>query len=149
MFDAKVAGGHALEIPARPDLTNGRGQGFMIASGANGFMNTSQADCSGAPFNFQPEYSSAKPQNDVPWGPGPYGINTEFEIGHFEPCTRVTGRSTLHRTAPFTDTFFNRCLRPVRGRIRPPTRGATSTPNNWPVLSAAATRTGGWPTPTR
>ena len=76
------------------DLTNGT-SGFMIASGANGFMNTSPADCSGTPFNFQPEYSTASPNNIVPWGPGAYNINTEYEVGHFEPCTSVTGPQTL------------------------------------------------------
>jgi hypothetical protein len=105
MFDAKIAGGHAFEVE-ETDTTTGR-SGFMIASAANGFMNTSPADCSGTPFNFQPEYSSAKPQNTVPWGPGPYGINTEFEIGHFEPCTRVTGK-----VGPASDPFFTHCHGP-------------------------------------
>ena len=138
MFDAKVAGGHALEI-RETDLTNGR-SGFMIASGANGFMNTSQADCSGAPFNFQPEYSSAKPQNDVPWGPGPYGINTEFEIGHFEPCTRVTGRSTL-TDGSFTDTFFNRCHGPYEADS-PADKGSSLEPNDSPCFRRGDTHGG-------
>ena len=142
MFNAKMAGGHALEI-RETDLTTGQ-SGFMIASAANGFMNTSPADCSGTPFNFQPEYSSAKPQNIMPWGIGPYKINTEFEIGHFEPCTRVTGRSTLTDGA-FTDTYFNRCHGPYEAE-RPPTRGRASN-RTTRRASAAATRTGGWPTP--
>ena len=106
MFDARVRGGHALEITEK-DLTNGR-SGRMIASAANGFKNTSFADCSGAPFNFQPSYSTAKAANIVPWGFGPYNINTQFEIGHFEPCTTVTGRSTL-TFGPFVDTYYNVC----------------------------------------
>jgi hypothetical protein len=65
IFDARLrGGGRALEVTER-DLTNGT-SGFMIASGANGFMNTSPADCSGTPFNFQPEYSTASPNNIVP-----------------------------------------------------------------------------------
>ena len=52
------AGGHAFEVREH-DLTTGR-SGTMIASAANGFKNTSIADCSGTPFNFQPEYSTAK-----------------------------------------------------------------------------------------
>ena len=66
MFDAPVAGGHALEI-RETDLTTGQ-SGFMIASAANGFMNTSLADCSGTPFNFQPEYSTAKAAEHRPLG---------------------------------------------------------------------------------
>jgi hypothetical protein len=50
MFNAALpGGGHALEATER-DLTTGR-SGFMIASKANGFMNTSPVDCSGTPFN--------------------------------------------------------------------------------------------------
>jgi hypothetical protein len=138
MFDAPVAGGHALEI-RETDLTTGR-SGFMIASAANGFMNTSPADCSGTPFNFQPEYSSAKPQNDVPWGSGPYNINTEFEIGHFEPCTRVTGRSTF-TDGSFTDTYFNRCHGPYEADA-PPDKGSSLEPSDAPCYRKGDTHGG-------
>jgi hypothetical protein len=77
-------GGGALEA-IETDQTTGQ-TGYMIASAANGFMNTSPADCSGTPFNFAQEYSSARAQNFIPWGFGPYMINSQFEIGHFEPC---------------------------------------------------------------
>ena len=40
------------------DLTTGR-TGYMTASAANGFMNTNIADCSGTPYTFHAEYSSA------------------------------------------------------------------------------------------
>ncbi len=106
MFDAKVPGGHAFEVREH-DLTTGQ-SGVMIASAANGFKNTSIADCSGTPFNFEPEYSTAKAGNVVPWGFGPYNINTQFEIGHFEPCTTLTGRSTF-TDGTFTDHYFNVC----------------------------------------
>jgi hypothetical protein len=112
----------------------------MVASAANGFMNTSPADCSGTPFNFQPEYSSAKPQNDVPWGPGPYNINTEFEIGHFEPCTRVTGRSTL-TDGSFTDTYFNRCHGPYEADA-PPDKGSSLEPGDAPCYRKGDTHGG-------
>ena len=52
MFNARIAGGHALEVE-ETDLTTGQ-SGFMIASAANGFMNTNPFDCTGTPFNFQP-----------------------------------------------------------------------------------------------
>ncbi len=58
MFDAPASGGgHAFEVVIN-DLTTHQ-TGFMQASGANGFMTTSASDCSGNPFNFEPEYSTA------------------------------------------------------------------------------------------
>ena len=48
------------------DLTTHQ-TGFMTASAANGFMNTNIADCSGTPFTFHAEYSTAKQRNQVPW----------------------------------------------------------------------------------
>jgi hypothetical protein len=109
LFDARIRGGHALEAK-ETDLTTGR-SGFMVASAANGFMNTDPFDCTGTPFNFQPEYSTARAQNVLPWGIGPYMINNQFEIGHFEPCTRARGFSTL-TIGTFSDTYFNRCHGP-------------------------------------
>ena len=109
MFNAKVRGGHALEA-LETDLTTGR-SGYMIASASNGFMNTNPFDCTGTPFNFQPEYSSARAQNIVPWGIGPYMINSQYEIGHFEPCTSVTGAATT-TIGSFTDTYYTRCKGP-------------------------------------
>ena len=77
----------------------------MIASAANGFMNTSITDCSGTPFNFQPEYNSARAQNLIPWGFGPYMINSQFEIGHFEPCA-----SLVNPVTDTGDTFYTNCV---------------------------------------
>ncbi len=137
MFDAKIPGGHALEA-RETDLTTGQ-SGFMIASAANGFMNTSPADCSGTPFNFQPEYSSARAQNIIPWGIGPYMINDQFELGHFEPCKRVSGKVA----APGSDTYYTHCLGPYESAAEDPnlepddapcfkfgdTHGGTAAPN--------------------
>ena len=134
MFDAKIAGGHAFEVK-ETDTTTGR-SGYMIASAANGFMTTSPADCSGTPFNFQPEYSSAKPQNSVPWGPGPYGINTEFEIGHFEPCTRVTGKA-----GPASDPYYNHCHGPYEADA-PADTPTSAEPNDAPCYRKGDTHGG-------
>jgi hypothetical protein len=71
------------------DLSTGR-SGFMVASAANGFMNTNIADCSGTPFTFRPEYSSAQDQNIVPWTALNAGVLMQQELGHFEPCSSVT-----------------------------------------------------------
>ena len=106
MFDARIEGGHALEAK-ETDLTTGK-SGFMIASAANGFMNTNPFDCTGTPFNFQPEYSSARAQNIIPWGIGPYMINSEFEVGHFEACTSLSGPATT----PTGDTYYTNCSGP-------------------------------------
>jgi hypothetical protein len=82
MFDARLPtrAGRALEISER-DLTTHR-SGYMIASAANGFMDTSPTDCSGTPFSFQPEYSSAAPGNVLPWGPGSLNVDAGFDVGH-------------------------------------------------------------------
>jgi hypothetical protein len=109
MFNVKVKGSHALEAK-ETDHTTGR-SGFMIASAANGFMNTDPFSCDGTPFNFQPEYSSARAQNIIPWGIGPYMINNQFEIGHFEPCTSVSGAQTT-TIGSFTDTYYTTCAGP-------------------------------------
>ncbi len=138
MFDAKVQGGHALEI-TEDDLTTGQ-SGRMVASGSNGFMNTSIADCSGTPFNFEPEYSSARAQNIIPWGFGPYMINTQFEIGHFEPCTKVTGKSTFTDGA-FTDTYWNVCHGPYENDA-PPDKGSSAEPDDSPCYLLGDTHGG-------
>jgi hypothetical protein len=138
MFDARVHGGHALKITER-DLTNGQ-SGEMVASAANGFKNTSIADCSGTPFNFEPEYSSARAQNVVPWGFGPYNINTQFEIGHFEPCTSVTGPSTF-TDGSFTDRFFNVCHGPYEADA-PADTPKSQEPNDSPCYRRGDTHGG-------
>ena len=134
MYDARVAGGRAFAVRER-DLTTGQ-TGVMVASAHNGFMNTSMADCSGRPFNFQPEYATAKPQNIVPWGFGPYGINTQFEIGHFEPCTRVTGK-----TGPASDPYFIHCHGPYETDA-PADAGSSQEPNDAPCYRKGDTHGG-------
>ncbi len=136
LFDAALpGGGHALEA-SEHDLTTG-GYGFMVASAANGFMTTSPLNCRGTPYNFRPEYSSAAPANILPWGVGPYNVDTEFEIGHFEPCTSVTD------SAPFTmggltDTFWTRCHGPYEAG----TENADLEPNDAPCYPTGDTHGG-------
>jgi hypothetical protein len=136
MFNAKIPGGHALEVQ-ETDLTTGR-SGSMIASAANGFMNTNPFDCTGTPFNFQPEYSSARAQNVVPWGIGPYMINSQFEIGHFEACTSVTGKATTS-VGSFTDTYYKRCQGPYETAKD---TSAKFEPNDAPCFKAGDTHGG-------
>jgi hypothetical protein len=106
MFDANLGGGrHALKIRL-DDLTTGQ-SGFMVASAANGFMNTSIFDCSGTPFNFQPLFNTARPQNSIGWSVLLSGILSEYEVGHFIPCRTVTGPLSL--TGAITDTAWSIC----------------------------------------
>jgi hypothetical protein len=73
------------------DLTTGR-TGFIVASAANGFQNTSIADCSGTPFSFHAEYNTAQQQNQVPWAALEGGVLMEQEIGHGESCSSVSNQ---------------------------------------------------------
>ena len=107
IFDNHTAG--ALETRVS-DLSTGK-SGFMIASAANGFMNTSIGNCKGTPFNFEPEYSSAAPGNIVPWAALEANILTQFEIGHFTPCTSLSGSGTF-TVGTFTDQFATTCHGP-------------------------------------
>ncbi|HEV2371151.1 MAG TPA: hypothetical protein VGS19_03185 [Streptosporangiaceae bacterium] len=75
--------------------------GFMVASAANGFMDTNIADCTGTPFSFHPEYSTAQQQNQVPWAALEGGVLMQQELGHFEPCDSVTN------SFPINDHFGN------------------------------------------
>ena len=67
--------------------------GFMVASAANGFMNTDFKSCNGMPFDFHPEYSTAQPQNQVPWAALEGGVLMQQEVGHYESCASVGGGS--------------------------------------------------------
>jgi hypothetical protein len=135
MFDATLPDHRrALEVTER-DLTNGR-SGFMVASARNGFMNTSPENCTGTRFNFQPEYSSAAPANILPWGAGPYNVDTEFEVGHFEPCSSLSDRQEMSQ--PFVDVFYNRCHGPYEAS----TDQGDLEPNDAPCYPAGDTHGG-------
>jgi hypothetical protein len=112
MFDAPVpGGGEALEIVLK-DLTTGQ-TGWMQASAANGFANTSPTNCAGTPFNFQPEYSTASAGNYVPWAADETNIGEAVETGHWEPCTSVTEPGSYSFTgSSITDTYYNVCNGP-------------------------------------
>jgi hypothetical protein len=101
------------------DLTTGQ-TGTMVASAGNGFANTSMADCSGTPFTFHAEYSSAKKKNQVPWAALEGGVLMQQEIGHFESCTSVTHKDGFSETLG-TDTYsdprvFQSCSRGEEGK---------------------------------
>jgi len=80
----------------------------MVASAANGFMNTSMFNCDGTPFNFQPLFSTARQRNSIRWSVLLSGILSEYEIGHFEPCNSVTSPQQ-EQLGSVTDTFWQFC----------------------------------------
>jgi len=94
IFDAPVpgGGGNALEVRV-DDLTTGE-SGWMQASAKNGYEATGIADCTGRPFNYEPEYSTAAKQNVVPWAALQTDVSTEFEIGHATPCSSLSDPAT-------------------------------------------------------
>ena len=96
------------------DLTTHQ-TGFMTASAANGFMNTNIADCSGTPFTFHAEYSTAKHQNQVPWAALEGGVLMQQEIGHGEVCNSVTNQDPAISPG-FTDpSVFDTCVGGAEG----------------------------------
>ena len=96
------------------DLTTHR-TGFMTASAANGFMNTNIADCTGTPFNFHAEYSTAKQQNQVPWAALEGGVLMQQEIGHSEVCNSVANQHAFNASFPGGQSYsdpnvFDTCV---------------------------------------
>ena len=110
VFDASLAGGgKALEVHI-DDLSTGQ-SGFMQASAANGYMATIIGNCRGVPFNYEPEYNRALPQNIVPWAALLGGILNQYEIGHFTPCTSLSNEAAFD-FGTFVDPFFLTCNGP-------------------------------------
>jgi len=113
MWDAPVPGGggaKAFKVTI-DDLTTHK-TGSMQASAANGFQNTSITNCSGTPYNFQPEYNTAKRGNIIPWAALQTNISTEFETGHFEGCTSLSQPLTVNLGSGVTDKTYGECHGP-------------------------------------
>lgn len=114
MWDAPVPGEpgqRAFKVEVT-DLTSGQ-TGYMQASAVNGFHNTSIADCSGKPFNFQPDYNTAGFTHIASWTALQTNISTQYETGHWESCSSLTDPFPVI-DAPAADkgtvdTAFNRC----------------------------------------
>jgi hypothetical protein len=143
MSDAAVpgeSGQNAFEVVVR-DLTTGQ-SGFMQASAKNGFGDTSMADCSGHPFNWEPEYNTAQRDNIVPWAALQTNISTQYETGHFEPCTNVTGQETIPFPGPppngATITTWQFCHGPYENTAAP------DQPKHSPEVSDAPCYPAGW-----
>jgi hypothetical protein len=92
------------------DLTTGR-SGFMTASAANGFMDTSYKTCAGRPFTFHAEYATAAPQNQTPWADLEGGVLIAQETGHSEVCRSLTHLDSVSNGSAFVDNkIFNTCV---------------------------------------
>ncbi len=139
MFDTRVHGGRALEI-RETDRTTGQ-SGYMIASASNGFMNTDPTTCNGTPFNFQPEYNTAKHANVSPWGFGYYNITTQYEIGHFEPCTTITGKHSF-TDGPLTDSYWDACHGAYEADTPPDSSNQNVEPDDSPCYPKGDTHNG-------
>jgi hypothetical protein len=93
------------------DFTTGQ-SGFMVASAANGFMNTDATTCNGTPFSFHPEYNTARQENQVPWAALEGGVLMQTEIGHGESCSSVVNKLALPDGTPllpFDTRTFQTC----------------------------------------
>jgi hypothetical protein len=84
--------------------------GFMIASAANGFMNTDAATCAGSPFTFHAEYNTAAQQNQVPWAALQGGVLMEQEIGHNEVCASLTHHAVTKAAGLVDSKTFDTCV---------------------------------------
>ena len=65
------------------DLTTGT-HGYMVAGAKSGFAHTGLNTCKTTPYDFHPEYSTAKPQNVATWTALQANVNFAVETGHFE-----------------------------------------------------------------
>jgi len=99
------------------DLTTGQ-TGFIVASAANGFMDTNYKTCAGVPHTFHAEYSTASQQNQVPWAALEGGVLMQQEIGHFESCDSVTNSLPISEFGgTFTDpNVFQTCVGGSEGK---------------------------------
>ena len=110
------------------DLTTGQ-TGFMVASAANGFMDTNCKTCAGIPHTFHAEYSTASQQNQVPWAALEGGVLMQQETGHFESCNSVSNALPQSRTAaPSATRASSRPARAVRRGRRPSARARAAPP---------------------
>ena len=133
---ADTAAGFRVEVD---DLTTGQ-SGFMVASAANGFMNTNIADCTGTPSTFHPEYNTAAQQNQVPWAALEGGVLMQQEIGHFESCDKVTNAFTFDSFDPQT---FQTCVGGIEGKKNAVGEGPCTFESSGFVCQGATTEGGG------
>jgi len=59
--------------------------------------------------NYQPEYNTAAKGNINPWAALQTNISTEYETGHFEPCSSVSGSVTNPFDPSDTGGTYTKC----------------------------------------
>ena len=126
MFDAPapavsgaLGGNDAFEAVV-DDLTQGT-SGYMQASAANGFQYVDM-NCDVGLANYQPEYNTAEKANINPWAALQTDISTEYETGHFEPCSSLSGEITNPFDPNDTGGTYTTCSGAYEGTS--PTEGA-------------------------
>jgi hypothetical protein len=112
--------------PPSPQLSNDA----TFTPNKRTLLNTNPFNCKGHKFNFQPEYSTARARNIIPWGIGPYMINDQYEVGHFEPCTSVSDKRTI-TISKVKDVFYKHCIGPYE-----PRKDGGLEPNDSPCFKA-------------
>ena len=63
----------------------------------------------GTPQTIRAAWSTARAQNSIEWSVLISGILNQFEIGHFEPCSKVTNKVTIGLGSGVTDTTWLTC----------------------------------------
>jgi hypothetical protein len=132
IFDNAAQG--ALETRVQ-DVSTGQ-TGFMLASAANGFMNTSIADCSGSPWSFRPLYSTASTVNQGGWAAA--NINVAYEIGHFTPCTSLSGPASIP-VGSYDDPSWQDCAGPYENTAPPDGTQSNAETSDFPCFPAGDT----------
>jgi hypothetical protein len=95
--------------------------GYIQASAANGFEYVDML-CQVGLANFQPEYNTAAKANINPWAALQTDVSTEYETGHFEPCSSLTGEITNPFDPNDTGGTYTTCAGAYEGSS--PTEGA-------------------------
>ena len=97
------------------DLTTHQAD-FMVASAADGFMNTDVNTCNGTPHTFHAEYATAAQQNQVPWAALEGGVLMQQEIGHFESCDSVANQFPISSSGFADSSVFQTCMGGSEGK---------------------------------
>jgi hypothetical protein len=119
MSDAPApGGGDAFEV-VMDDLTTHQ-SGFMQASAANGFQTTSIGQLLRHAVQLPAGVQHGQVRQHQPVGRGlQVDISTEFETGHWEPCTSLSDQISPNPLDP-SDT--SGCTTSARARTRAPAR---------------------------
>ena len=117
---AGAQGGNEAFTAVVDDLTLHR-TGYMQASAANGFEYVDM-NCNVGLANFQPEYNTAAKANISPWAALATNVSTEYETGHFEACSSLTGPIANPFDPNDTGGTYSKCVGAYEGSS--PSEGA-------------------------